>query len=74
VNSAGAPAGWRTFVHNLHQSRNDYYESGEREVGIDFFAKDVGYAAEDKGAIDALAAGQEWQCPDGSNHTVIRLS
>lgn len=53
---------------------NDYYEPGEREVGIEFFAEDVGYAAEDKGAIDALAVDQEWRCTDGSNHTVIRLS
>lgn len=53
---------------------NDYYEPGEREVGIDFFAEDVGYSAEDRVAIEALAVGQEWPSSDGTNHTVTRLS
>jgi len=53
---------------------NDYYAPGKREVGIDFFAEDVGYSREDRDAIDALAVGREWHSSDGSNHTVTRLS
>lgn len=53
---------------------NDYYEPSERQVGIEFFAADVGYNIDDKGVIDALANGEEWQALDGFNHTVTRVS
>ena len=53
---------------------SDYYEPGERQVGIEFFAEDIGYNSEDKSAIDALVNGEEWRASDGSNHTVTRVS
>lgn len=53
---------------------NDFWREEEREVGSNFFSKDVGYSSEDKAAIDALAVGQEWQSPAGTNHTVTRIS
>ena len=52
----------------------DNYELGERQVGVEFFSGNVGYDSEHKRAIEALAIGEEWQCSDGSNHTVTRLS
>lgn len=53
---------------------NDYYELGNHEVGIEFFAEDAGYSSEDRDTIDALEVGKEWQPSDGSNHTVTRIS
>lgn len=53
---------------------DDYYEPGQREVGIESFAEDKGYSSDAQPAVDALAIGEQWSPSDGSNHTVTRIS
>lgn len=53
---------------------NDFHKSGKRKVGLEFFDASVGYTDEDRAAIDALGVGETWRSPDGTNHTVTRIS